>query len=318
MLDLDQEIIAWREAMTKGGVDDPAVLDELESHLRDCIDQEVRSGRDLESAFRAGLERIGPPGVLRREFSRANPTPILAGVSNLLRDDWKCFCATLALSVLVSFAFYYWQAQVTPLYKDVATLQLFRVGQQPFRVSESSATGLDVRSAEDLNAFLKLLSSESLRRRVAESLTPAEQQIVRRTTAGRRADNSPAPMTDLLGSIEVRARGTSLQVSLTVVHEDAEAAALITNRYVEQCRLHLAKLSELSALAKRGELSTPTFLVVDVPNQVGWVVAPNRTEILQASVVLALATLAGLLIAAAVLRKFSSIGMPPGPQLKAT
>src|SRR5664279_3275179 len=169
MLDLDKEITGWRQAMTRGGIDDPAVLDELESHLRDFIAQEVQSGRDLESAFQAGLERIGPPSVLRREFSRANPTHILGGVSALVRDPRKCFWTALALSLLVSVGFYYRQARVTPLYQDVATLQLFRVGQQPFRVSESSATGLDVRSAEDLNAFLKLLSSESLRRRVAES-----------------------------------------------------------------------------------------------------------------------------------------------------
>src|ERR1019366_6593019 len=106
MLDLDKAITGWREAMARGGVVDPAVLDELESHLRDFIAEEVQSGRDVESALHAGLERIGPPGVLRREFSRANPAPILAGVSALLRDRRKCVWTALALSMFVAAVFY--------------------------------------------------------------------------------------------------------------------------------------------------------------------------------------------------------------------
>ena len=320
MLDLDKAITGWREAMARGGVVDPAVLDELESHLRDFIAEEVQSGRDVESALHAGLERIGPPGVLRREFSRANPAPILAGVSALLRDRRKCVWTALALSMFVAAVFYDWHARVVPVYEGVATLQLFRVGPQPLRVSASSALGLDVRSAADLNAVLKLLSSESLRRRVADSLTPAEQLIVRRTTAGHRADNSPAPVTELLGSIEVRAMRTGLIVTLTVVHEDAEAAALVANRYVEQCLLHFTRLrlDKAAALAKRNESSVPRFRIVDFASPGYQPVAPNRTIILEASTALALGTFAGLLIIAAILRRLASDGMPPGPQMKTT
>lgn len=308
MLNLDQEIAEWREAMARGGINSPAVLDELESHLRDFIAQEVKAGRDVQLAFQAGLERIGSASVLRREFSRANPIPILTGLSALLRDRRKYFWTALVLSLLAAGGFYNWKARITPVYLGIAGLLL---DIRPSNVSAISLK-LDARSAEELRAAIKILSSQTLRTLVAKSLTPTEQEIVRRTTAVRPAVGEPASVRDLLGSLTLQTRWASGGITLLVLHEDAEAAALIANRYAEQCVLYLAKVSRDEAS------SVPRFLVLDRAIPSRWPAAPQRASILLASAALAFGVFVGLLVIAAALRKLTSIGLPPGPQAATT
>jgi hypothetical protein len=48
MPNLDQRIAEWRQRMDTGGIKSPAVLDELESHLRDEVEQQMRSGLDAK------------------------------------------------------------------------------------------------------------------------------------------------------------------------------------------------------------------------------------------------------------------------------
>ena len=40
MFNLDQSIAAWRQQMVAGGIKSPRVLDELESHLRDDVEEQ--------------------------------------------------------------------------------------------------------------------------------------------------------------------------------------------------------------------------------------------------------------------------------------
>jgi hypothetical protein len=51
MFDLDAAITAWRRQMFACGIKSPNILDELESHLRDGVDQQVRSGLSVQQAF---------------------------------------------------------------------------------------------------------------------------------------------------------------------------------------------------------------------------------------------------------------------------
>src|SRR4051812_27423769 len=208
MLNLDKEIAGWREAMARGGIKDPAVLDELESHLRDYVAQEVKAGREVQLAFQAGLERIGSASVLRREFSRANPTPILSGVSALLRDRRNYFWTALLASLFVAGGFFFRKARVTPVYRGVATLQL-----------DVLPSKLDARSTEELRAAVDILFSETLRALVAHSLTNTEQEIVRRTTA---VFGEWASVKDLFCSRTVEIRGSSGGITLSVFHENPE------------------------------------------------------------------------------------------------
>src|SRR6267154_3427870 len=53
MFDLDQAIAQWRRQMLAAGIKTPVTLDELESHLRDDVEQQVQSGWEVQPAFEA-------------------------------------------------------------------------------------------------------------------------------------------------------------------------------------------------------------------------------------------------------------------------
>ena len=74
MFNLEQAILEWRRQMAAGGVTTPELLNELESHLRDDVDQRLRSGIGVEQAFEAAVRQIGPVGVLKTEFAKIGKT----------------------------------------------------------------------------------------------------------------------------------------------------------------------------------------------------------------------------------------------------
>jgi len=94
MFDLDIAIAEWRRQMQAAGLKTPVPLDELESHLRDDIETQMRSGADTQQAFEAAVRRIGQAGRLRTEFEKA-------GETRRARER-KLMCA-----VIVGFACFY-------------------------------------------------------------------------------------------------------------------------------------------------------------------------------------------------------------------
>jgi len=72
MFDLNQAITEWRRKMADGGIKTSAVLDELESHLREDVERQMRSGASEQEAFEAGVKKIGPAGALKREFRKSS------------------------------------------------------------------------------------------------------------------------------------------------------------------------------------------------------------------------------------------------------
>ncbi len=74
MFDLEQAISVWRRQLAAGGIKSPAVLDELESHLREDMDRQSRAGFSEQNTFAAAVRRIGRARVLRDEFARAGVT----------------------------------------------------------------------------------------------------------------------------------------------------------------------------------------------------------------------------------------------------
>jgi|SRR6185369_9824769 len=94
MFDLDQAIVEWRRGVVDAGLCTPEVLDELEGHLRDDVEQQVRSGLKLEDAFEVATRQLGGAKILKSEFRkigglRAAPERIryfvqtLAGIPSL-------------------------------------------------------------------------------------------------------------------------------------------------------------------------------------------------------------------------------------------
>ncbi len=70
MFNLDTAIIEWRQQMLDAGIKTPVPLEELESHLRDDIDQQVRSGSSAQQAFEIAVGRIGQANSLKIEFKK--------------------------------------------------------------------------------------------------------------------------------------------------------------------------------------------------------------------------------------------------------
>lgn len=56
--------------MEAAGIKTPTTLDELESHLRDDIDQQIINGLNLEQSFQVAIGQIGSAMSLKTEFKK--------------------------------------------------------------------------------------------------------------------------------------------------------------------------------------------------------------------------------------------------------
>ena len=71
MFHLDQAIADWRRQMADGGINAPAILDELEEHLCEEFTQQMQVGLDAQNIFDAAVQQVGQAGVLQHEFKIA-------------------------------------------------------------------------------------------------------------------------------------------------------------------------------------------------------------------------------------------------------
>ena len=98
MPDLELQFAEWRRQMAAGGIKSPAVLDELESHLRDDVEERVCAGASARDAFESAVQRLGQAAVLESEFEKVGETKeapervkqaffALAGIPNHYLND---------------------------------------------------------------------------------------------------------------------------------------------------------------------------------------------------------------------------------------
>ncbi len=137
----------------------------------------------------------------------------------------------LPLALIVSIGYGYKKLQVEPTYGARATMQFEKpdtvVNMQG--VSDSS-----VRSDVDLNTHIEILKSGRLAARVRESFTPEEQAILKRAAlrnAPPGTDPNSVPIN--MGSMMPTSQRASFIIGINVTHPDAEAAAIVANRYVD-------------------------------------------------------------------------------------
>ncbi len=71
MFNLNEKIAEWRRQMLAAGIKTPVPLNELESHLREDVEQQMRSGLAEHQAFAIALQRIGQANALKAEFEKA-------------------------------------------------------------------------------------------------------------------------------------------------------------------------------------------------------------------------------------------------------
>ena len=70
MFNLEQSIAGWRRQMLGAGIKSPVPLEELESHLRDEIERQMKSGMSEPEAFKTAVEKIGRANLVQSEFKK--------------------------------------------------------------------------------------------------------------------------------------------------------------------------------------------------------------------------------------------------------
>jgi Clp amino terminal domain, pathogenicity island component len=91
MFNLEEKITEWRRRMQAAGIKSPEPLDELESHLRDDVAQQIRAGVDAQTAFESAVRRLGEADTLKAEFAKTAKwtrlRKLIAGLTKLLRGS---------------------------------------------------------------------------------------------------------------------------------------------------------------------------------------------------------------------------------------
>jgi len=70
MFDLEQAIAEWRRQMLAAGIKSPVPLEELELHLREEIEQQMKAGLGEQEAFELAAQRTGRAAALKKEFKK--------------------------------------------------------------------------------------------------------------------------------------------------------------------------------------------------------------------------------------------------------
>ena len=74
MFNLEQSIAEWRKQMLAAGIQTPVPLEELEIHLRDEIERQMKSGLNEQKVFEISAQQIGQAGLLKTEFTKVGGT----------------------------------------------------------------------------------------------------------------------------------------------------------------------------------------------------------------------------------------------------
>jgi hypothetical protein len=99
MFNLELSIAEWRQQMRAAGVNTSDVLDELESHLRDEVAAQMRSGLNGQEAFEIAVQKIGAANVLQPEFTKTRGCLGFFGGGNSVKANrilgvlWLLGCA---------------------------------------------------------------------------------------------------------------------------------------------------------------------------------------------------------------------------------
>ncbi len=70
MFELEQQIQTWRANIAVDLGNQPGLIDELESHLRDDVERRVKAGQFESDAWAEALRQLGDPKVLAGEFEK--------------------------------------------------------------------------------------------------------------------------------------------------------------------------------------------------------------------------------------------------------
>jgi hypothetical protein len=96
-MQLENQIAEWRKQMLAAGIKFPVPLEELEIHLREEIERQMKTGLSEQNAFEISIQKIGSGNSLNDEFKKIRPTKE--------ERDWKLkqwlFGGCLAIDTLL-------------------------------------------------------------------------------------------------------------------------------------------------------------------------------------------------------------------------
>src|SRR5947199_982225 len=85
MFDPEQAIKDWRQEMRARGIRASETLDELENHLREDVEQQIRSGCDPRLSFEAAVMQMGKTSAIKNEFQKIRITELVHQVIHAVR-----------------------------------------------------------------------------------------------------------------------------------------------------------------------------------------------------------------------------------------
>jgi hypothetical protein len=98
MFNLEQSIVDWRQQMLAAGIKTSGPLEELEIHLREEIDRQMKSGLDESKAFDSALRKFGKVGALKAEFSKVGGI----NLEKYMNTKLKPIGTTLAFGAIIA------------------------------------------------------------------------------------------------------------------------------------------------------------------------------------------------------------------------
>jgi hypothetical protein len=72
MFNLEHSIADWRRQMLAAGIKTPVPLEELESHLREEIERQMKTGLNPQDAFTSAVQKLGPAHTVQNEFMKVD------------------------------------------------------------------------------------------------------------------------------------------------------------------------------------------------------------------------------------------------------
>ncbi len=109
--ELEKALLKWREEMLAAGIKTPVPLEELESHLRDGMEQLIASGMSPQSAFETTVQEMGNAAALNQEFAKTNQ---LQGTPMFNHNRMYSIVLTMltVLASMTTFGLMNWQKSV--------------------------------------------------------------------------------------------------------------------------------------------------------------------------------------------------------------
>ena len=233
MFNLEYELGKWHGGMTAAGLKSPEVVGELEEHLRDDIDQQMRSGVGASEAFRIAVERLGGARALRTEFDLVRPVGVRA---TLRRHGWKIALCT-AVGVLAAFVVLTLRP---PIYVSEAKLLIRAIVADPpagVPLDQRFANMAQGQSPDHIMREEKaILSSLDLASEVVRRI--GREQILRKAGGGQDADTA---LKVLRSGLRVHVWPGSSVIHLGFRHPDSTIVQPVIREVIEHyLKLHVA------------------------------------------------------------------------------